>query len=59
MCCNKHTHSLTSKPTLECEETSSARIKLAENHARDTITSLKKLGMYSFETESDTHLSYL
>lgn len=59
MRCHKHTHSSTSESILKCEETSSASIKLPENPARDTVTSLKKLEMYSFEIESDTHLVYL
>lgn len=47
------------KSNLKCEETASARMKLPENPAGDTVTCLKKLEMYSFEIESDTHLVYL
>ena len=59
MRCHKYAHSLTSKSNLKCEETSSASTELPENPARDTVTSLKKLEMYSSEIESDTHLVYL
>lgn len=60
MDCNKHAHPLTSKSNHKCDhQTSSASLKLSEIPARDTVTSLKKLGVYSFEIESDTHLVYL
>lgn len=59
VCRNEHAHSLASKSNLQREETSSASIKLPENAARDTVTSLKKLEMCSLETESDTQLVYL
>lgn len=49
-----------SKSNHKCDhQTSPASLKHPEIPARDTVTSPKKLEVYSFETESDTHVVYL